>query len=151
MSANPKSDLLDGLCELLATAGVGTWSPNTAVGTSTSVPVIAQQATPPESPLSITLNLYDVQQDAALTDQIIGLNVRVRGDRRPQTARNIAHQVWLALHALGRQMLGTAPNQVIINDIFWQSEVELGPDENQRFERSINYYVRMNVPHPRLV
>lgn len=150
MSTDPVTDMLTGVAELLAAAGVGSWNPTTVVALSPTVPAIGVTATPPDAPLSITLNNYTVDQSAKLTDRVEGLNVRIRGDRRPNTAKHIAHQVWLALHALGRRTLGTVPDQVPVVDVFWQSEAEIGPDQNGRFERSINYYVRMNLAHPRL-
>ncbi len=151
MSDDALTDLLVGVAELLDAQGAGDWSgldgpaPTSALATA-----ITLRQTPIAPDRSITLTDYAVSASARLTDTITGLNVRCRGDRSPSSASAVAGKVYLALQALGRATLGTAPNQVIVSDIYWQSEAQVGPDANGRSVRSVNYYVRWNRGHPRL-
>lgn len=149
MSADAITDLLTGLAELLAAQGVGEWLPAGAAA-GAPLPAIALRSTPPNAPRSITLLEYVAERSARLTDSTIAINVRIRGDKAPSTAAGIAAQVYAAIHALGPVELGTAPNKIRINDVFWQSETQIGPDQNGRYERSVNYYARLNIAHPRL-
>lgn len=150
MSSDQVTDLLTGLAELLDASGVGEWNPTGAAGGTLAAPVIALRSTPPTATYSITLTDYLAERNARLTDATIAVNVRVRGDKAPNTASNIAQKIYLALQALGPTTLGTTPNQIKITDVYWQSETQLGPDQNGRYERSVNYYVRANLAHPRL-
>lgn len=150
MSADPITDLLVGVAELLDAAGAGTWNglgAAAAVGATNTAITLRQ--TPPEPDRSITLTDYPVTSNARLTDTVTGLNVRVRG-RTPGQASATAAAVYAALHALGRAALGTVPNGVLVTDAYLQSEAQVGPDNNGRAVRSINYYIRWNRAHPRL-
>lgn len=149
MSADPITDLLTGLAELLEAQGVGDWNP-TGAATGEGTPAIALRSTPPAAARSITLIEYSTERSARLTDTLVAVNVRCRGDRDPSTAAGMAQQVFLALHALGPTQLGTAPNLIKISDVCWQSETQIGPDQNGRYDRSVNYYARLNIAHPRL-
>ncbi len=151
MSADQLTDLLVGIAELLHSAGAGTWNGLGApAATGAADTAITLRQTPVAPDRSITLTDYSVSSNPRLTDTITGLNVRIRGDRSPSTASAIAGAVYTALHARGRTALGTAPNVVLISDVYLQSEVQVGPDNNGRSVRSINYYVRWNRSHPRL-
>jgi len=101
---------------------------------------IALTSTPPNPEKSITLADYGISADPKLSDRVIGLNVRIRGDRSPGTALKKAEDAFAVLQ--GRR---TLPNGCLISQIFWQSEAQIGPDQNGRHERSINYYVQMNI------
>jgi hypothetical protein len=134
---SPISLLLAGVGQALGAAGVGAWSPS-------SVPAgawpISIDTTPPTAAMSITLAEYSLGADPKLSDRLVGLNVRVRGDRTPATARDKAADIYGVL-----QGLRTLPNGQRITQIFWQSEAQIGPDANGRHERSINFYVQMNI------
>lgn len=150
MSADPITDLLVGVAELLDTAGAGTWNGlGVAAATGPTDTAIALRQTPPDPDRSITLTDYPVTSNARLTDTVTGVNIRVRG-RTPSQASATAAAVYAALHALGRTALGTAPNVILVTDAYLQSEAQVGPDNNGRAVRSINYYVSWNRPHPRL-
>lgn len=129
--------MLVGVAQALSAAGVGSWAPNTV--TSGAWP-IGIDTTPRIDAPAITLAEYSLTADPKLSDRLVGLNVRVRGDRIPATARDKGHEIFTALN--GRR---TLPNGQLITQISWQSEVPLGPDENGRHEKSINFYVQMNV------
>lgn len=136
---SPVSLMLTGVAEALHAAGVGVWNPTDAAAAG-SVP-IAIGSTPPNAEQSVTLIDYTLTANPRLSDRLIGLNVRIRGTRAPAAARELAEAVYAALQ--GRR---TLPNGQLISQIYWQSEVQIGPDQNGRYERSINYYVQMNIP-----
>lgn len=145
------TDLLVGVAELLHAAGAGTWNGLTAPATiDPAGTAIALRQTPVAPDRSITLTPYNVSSSARLTDTVSGINVRCRGTRDPSTASAVAAAVYAALQALGRRELGTAPNTVIVADIYLQSEAQVGPDTNGRTVLSVNYYVSWNRAHPRL-
>ncbi len=135
---SPLSLLLEGIAQALNGAGVGVWSPDTAVAGAWP---IALESTLPNAETSIVITPYDLIADPKLSDRMTGLNIKVRGDRAPATSRDKAHEVYTVLHGLR----GALPNGQKVAQIFWQSEVQIGPDNNGRWERSINYYVQWNV------
>lgn len=134
---SPISLMLLGVAQALGDAGVGAWSPSAVP--SGAWPIIID-TTPPTVATSITLTEYGLGASPRLSDRVIGLNVRVRGDRAPATVRDKAADIFAILQ--GRR---TLPNGQRITQVFWQSEVQLGPDANGRHEMSINYYVQMNI------
>lgn len=140
--------LLTGLAELLDTAGVGVWSPSAAPGaTDVAICLIVL----PQSPERIIcLTDYPVSADPRLTDAVIGIQVRVRGTDDPAVASDLRDAVYDAIQGQSITTLGTAPNAVVVSSIAWQSEVPLGPDGLGRYERTINYYVRVNRAGDRL-
>lgn len=134
--------LLTGVAELLDVAGVGDW---TAAGVSDGTGVAIVLTDLPQTPDKIIcLTHYDVLAHPSLTDSIQGVQVRVRGDRDPRTSLDIMDAVYDALHALTHVTLGTAPDDVQVGQILWQSSAALGPDANGRYERSSNYYLNVN-------
>jgi hypothetical protein len=135
---SPLSLLLEGVAQALNAAGVGVWSPNAAVAGAWP---IALEATLPNADTSIVITPYDLSADPKLSDRVTGLNIKVRGDRSPATSRDKAHEVYGVLQGLR----GALPNGQRVAQIFWQSEVQIGPDTNGRWERSINYYAQWNV------
>jgi hypothetical protein len=140
--------LLTGLAELLESAGVGSWDA-AAVPDGSDVAITLVNL--PQSPTKVVcLTSYPVMQSARATEGIVGVNVRVRGDTDPRTASDIADEVFGALGARGRTAIGTAPNDLVVAAIDWQSSAPLGPDANGRHEISANYYVRVNRAHDRL-
>jgi hypothetical protein len=122
---SPLSLLLEGVAQALNAAGVGAWSPNTAVAGAWP---IALEATLPNADTSIVITPYDLSADPKLSDRVTGLNIK-------------AHEVYGVLQGLR----GALPNGQRVAQIFWQSEVQIGPDTNGRWERSINYYAQWNV------
>jgi hypothetical protein len=134
---SPISLLLAGVAQALSGAGVGSWSPSAPAAGAWPITIDTSPRT--DGP-SITLGEYTLGADPKLSDRLIGLNVRIRGDRSPATARDKAAEVYAALQ--GRR---TLPNGQPIVQIFWQSEVQLGPDTEGRHVRSVNYYVQMNI------
>lgn len=148
MSDDFETDLLTGLAELLAAESIGNWSPDGIAPAGR--PTITLRQTPASPDETITLNAYLETADVRLTDSMTAVNLRVRGTRDPSSCSAVAGAIYSALHALGRATLGTAPDQVMVTDVQYRSAVQVGPDQNGRHVRSLNYYVLHNRPHPRL-
>jgi hypothetical protein len=144
MSADPITDALTGLAELLAAWDAGRWN---GIGTG---PAVFLRVVPQEPEECITLNSYQLAADARLSDTLTGINVRIRAGRNPNVVHGFAAAVYSTFHALGYHTLGTAPNQIKITDLYWQSEALIGPDANGRHVLSVNYYLQFNRPHARL-
>lgn len=135
---SPISAMLTGVAQLLDAAGVGSWSPSAV--TANPWP-IAIATTPPNADQAITLTDYALSADPLLSDRLIGLNVRIRGGAAPATARDRAELVYGVLQGFR----GALPNGQRVVQVYWQSEIQVGPDANGRHVRSVNYYVQMNV------
>lgn len=138
------SNLLTGLAELLAAEGAGSWSPSAAYATSATGIVLDVLPSAPDK--VICLKDYNDDNDARLTDSVVSVQVRCRGDRDPATVRDMRDDVMAALHARRNTLLGTSPNQVRVAQIVHASSAELGPDANGRHERTINFEIYVNRP-----
>jgi hypothetical protein len=147
MTATFTRDLLAGLGEKLEIAGIGTWTPG-AIPPADSVLISAIHL--PQAPDQvICLTDYPVAGWPGLTDVVIGVQVRIRGlPNDPAGAANLGDRVYDTLNGLTRATLGTAPNQVIVSQVYWQSGTNLGQDSLGRWERSANYYVQVNRAGP---
>jgi hypothetical protein len=149
MTADTMTDLLVGIAEQMAAAGVGTWNGLDGVAAEAGgLPAIVLRELPSSPDFVIALYEYRLGADARLSDTLIGVNFRVRsGTRSPTPAAAAAGRIFLALHALGRFRLAPgSDHELRITDMYWQSEADIGPDGNGRPERSINYYVQVNQP-----
>ncbi len=135
--------LVTGVAELLAAAGVGEWSPN-GQRTGTSVPWITLSGIPETPDQVITLTPGLALPDTAMTDTVVSLQVRTRGDRAPQTPIDLQDAVYDALHGRRRTTLGTTPNQIMVVQIVRRNVGQLGLDSNSRWQWVSNYDVYVN-------
>lgn len=128
-------NLLTGIGEYLQGLGAGKWAGPYAA-TDTAIVSDSLPATPDKA---IALTLYTVE-DTALTDSVVGLQCRVRGKPNDRiTDKDIADGLFDALHDLKNVTLGGVP----VVRIWRQSESGLGPDGNNRQERTANYYIHL--------
>lgn len=137
-------DLLTGVALLLDATAVGVWSPDTP--TAAGDIAITVVNLPQEPELVICLTDYPVANDPGITESVIGLQVRCRGNTDPRTSMNMRAAVFDQLHGY-RGQLGSGANTVEVSQIFWQSSAPLGPDGSNRFERVDNYYVQLDRAH----
>lgn len=137
------TQLLTGLAELLAAAGVGEWAPGSQ-RTGTPVPWITLSNMPETPDVVICLTAYNAGQDGATTDTIPSIQVRTRGDRMPGTSVDLQDAVYDALHGRRRTQLGTVPNQVLIAQCLRRNVGQLGPDALSRWEWVSTYDVYVN-------
>jgi hypothetical protein len=136
------TDLLTGLAVHLHNASVGTW--NTS-GAYTALQTAITLGTVPQRPdRCITLNSYGVTDSPALSDSIIGVQVRCRwGGADPRYADDLADSVFMLLHGLTNTTLSTG---VCVVECLRNSYAQLGQDGNQRWENTSNYYVTCHRP-----
>jgi hypothetical protein len=142
------TDLVTGLAELLHVEQAGTWSPTAAL--VEGVTGIVAGAMPSQPSKLIALTLYPVADDPALSDATIGCQIKMRGDRNTATVADMAEAVFNVLHGLTHMDVGAPGARVHINQMYRKSYTDLGPDDSGRFERSENYWIEVNRPHPRL-
>lgn len=142
------TDLVKGLGQLLHAEAVGTWSASTAL--AEGVTGVVAGAMPQQPSKLIALTLYPVADDPALSDSTIGCQFMFRGDGNTTTVADMAEAVFNVLHGLTHMVVGSPGSQVHINQMYRKSFADLGPDQNGRYERSENYWIEVNRPHPRL-
>jgi Bacteriophage minor capsid protein len=137
------NDLLTGVAERLAAAGVGVWRPAGPAYTDDETAIVVGSL--PQQPSTVVaLAAYAVTASAALNDTTIGVQARIRGvsggDQRP--AADLADAVFEALHGLRQQTIGG----IWVAQITLQSSAQLGPDQQGRDERTDNYYMQAARP-----
>lgn len=138
-------DVLDGLAQLLADAGVGVYRPGGVYADGEVITAIGY-GTRPEAPDRILwLNTYPVE-DSDLTSVVTGVQVWCRAGPDPLDITDLADAVFAALH--NRQRLNFGTTQVAL--IWRQSQALLGQDAHGRQELTANYYVRATRPAPYL-
>ncbi|MER7047729.1 minor capsid protein [Streptomyces jumonjinensis] len=135
------SDLLAGLSQLIAAAGLGVYRPG---GIYTDGETGIFHGVMPEGPdRAVFLSPYPVE-DSDLTDAITGVQVRLRAGPDPTAVLDMADGVFAALHNRCQLDFGT----VRVSLIWRQSEALLGQDQHGRTELTSNYYARSNRPAP---
>jgi len=137
-----ETNLLTGIAQLLATAGLGVWR-DTGVYTAAETGIVFD--TVPQSPdRVITLTDYVVSDDPTLSDSVIGVQVRTRwGGQDPRPVKDLDGSIFDVLHGLeGVDLVGG----VHIVSMFRRSGTSMGSDTNNRWMRSSNYYATVHRP-----
>lgn len=134
-------DLLDGIAQVLADGGAGTYRSNGSayLPSETAIVFAAMPQTPDRV---IALATYTVTDDASLSDSVVGLQVRCRGGANPHDVEAVAGSVFDLLHGRTAYQAGT----VRIVQSLHQSGAPLGRDDSNRWERSENYYLTVHRP-----
>ena len=133
-------DLLDGLAQLLADGGAGTYRATGAYAAGETAIVFGGMPQTPDR--AIVLATYAVADDVSLSDSVVGLQVRSRGTSDPHDVEAIAGMVFDLLHGRTAFQAGT----VRIVQALRQSGTPLGQDDNRRWEHSDNYYLTVHRP-----
>lgn len=93
--------IAEDLARFLAKEGIGQWSAN-GVYKSYSPPALYLGVLPDEAAYSIAVNVYSHDTaDTAASDTAspeIRIQLRIKGDRNPRTARTIANKIYETLH-----------------------------------------------------
>jgi hypothetical protein len=136
------TDLLTGLAAFLQTAGVGTWSTSGAYTASQTGILLGNM---PQSPDNvITLTTYGVADSPALSDSVIGLQVRCRAaGADPRTVDDLDDLIFSLLH--GAQHIALTGGVHIVQCLR-QSAGTLGRDSNNRWSNVSNYYLNVHRP-----
>ncbi|MEV0445963.1 minor capsid protein [Streptomyces spectabilis] len=137
-------DVVEGLARLLDAQNIGTYRPDGLYAEGDTA--ITDTVMPEQPDRVIVLTPYAVEESAALTDTVLAVQVRTRAGPDPREVAALDDAVFAALHASGRHTFGTARISLV-----WRfSAASLGADANGRQERTSNYRLRANRPHPRL-
>ena len=138
------TDLLTGLAvDLIAGIQGAVWDPTGdyapgALG-------ITVEALPAGLPDVIVLSSYPVDDDPALSDSVIGVQVRTRrAGAHPNPVRDLDDAIFDALHG----WRGTLSTGVRVVYLERRSGTSLGQDENYRWQRASNYHARIHRPSP---
>lgn len=140
--------ILAGLAQLLHDNDIGAWRPHGAYAPDEIAIVLGDLPQSPEK--AVGISDYPVSSDPKLSDTIIGVQARIRGDLHPGTVRDLRDAVYDAWHALSHFELVSEAGNILVTQVNWQSAAPLGPAEGGQFQRSENYYVWFNRPHARL-
>lgn len=154
MSDDQRTNLLVGLARYLEAQGVGQYAEGEEVVAEgdTAITVIRL----PEAPTRIVnLRPYDADADPKLSDSVMMLQVRTRGGKAPLEAYTMANAAYAALHGATHLLVDGGDEDeedasVMITQIYFTSEADIGPDVKGRFERSTNYAVVYNSDLDRL-
>jgi len=133
-------DLLDGMAQALATAGIGTY----AAGHYTSATAcgITIGTTADEPVKAIALFAYSPLDDFILADVMQPVQLRIRGTLDATSVDTIGDAIFDLWHGT----TGLIFNSVHTVSIARNSVLPLGRDERERWMASHNYYVRANRP-----
>jgi hypothetical protein len=141
---NWESDLLDGLAQHLADAGIGSWRPDSAYTAGETAIVLNVVPAAPDR--AITLHLYRDEPVPGLTDLTGAVQIRMRTGPDPHDLADLADAVYQLLHESGPHVWGLAT----VTKLWRDSTAPLGQDPLGRLERSDNYYFRGHRPHANL-
>lgn len=131
-----------GLAELLNAREGGVWRPDTPYAAGETAITIRSMPDAPDTLIAITCWL--LSSDPATGDAIVCAQIRTRAGTDPTTEQDIDDQIFGVLSGLEGVTVGGVP--VVI--MWQQSSLPLGPDANQRWETSSNYYARVAWPSP---
>lgn len=140
-----QTDLLTGLAAYLQTAGIGTWN-TSGLYTATQTGIVL--GTVPQTPDRIvTLTAYTVDDDASLSDSVVGVQVRCRwGGSDPRPVDDLADSIFALLHGNTAFTLGSGATAVTVVQCLRSSGVSLGQDANNRWSSVANYYLTVHRP-----
>lgn len=130
------TDLLTGLAEHIAGAGIGVW--RTAGAYAADETGIVLDVVPQSPDNVIVLSAYSVSDDRVHADSVTGVQIRTRTEGQdPRPTDDLADDIFGLLHGASGLTLGGVAVQLV----YRQSWAPLGADQNQRHERSDNYYL----------
>lgn len=137
-----EGDLVTGLAQMLADAGVAQFDPTTASYTEDRPAVFAED--PPQwDGQAIVLRVYPVS-DGPLDLSTVGVQVFMRGTTDPTSVTQLSATLFDTLHDRDRLVLNGIP-VVLIQRRFAQP---MGTDAGHRYVRADTYYVQLVWPTP---
>lgn len=148
--SDQRIDLLKGLARYLDAQQLGTYAEDTATVPEGDTAITLIRL--PEAPTRIVnLRPYDAEGDPKLSESVMMLQVRTRGGKAPLEAYGLANLAYSLLHGVTHLLVeGDSGEQVMINQIYFTSDGDIGPDVKGRFERSTNFAVVYNSNAARL-
>jgi hypothetical protein len=136
------SDLLVGVAQRLHTAGIGVYDADGGYSDSDVAIVFRAFGQAPDRQIALTT--YGVDDNFALSDSVVGLQVRTRGTKDPTVVDAIDDAIFNNLHGAWSATLGSV--QVV--SVARTSATPFGADGNGRWERVSNYYLTTHRPSP---
>lgn len=136
------TDLLAGMAQDIAAAGIGTYRSDGSVYLLDETGVVFKNL--PESPdRCIVLTAYGSTDEAKSNLNSINVQIWMRGlPRQPLDVDHLGDDIFNLFQGVESRWYGTA----FAVQILRKSTIQLGTDANQRWERSDNYVVDTNVP-----
>ena len=142
MTPGFQTNLLTGLAVYLQDADLGVWSTSGAYTAKQTGIVLGSTPQAPDN--CITLNAYAVDDSPALSDSVIGVQIRCRwGGTDPRPVDDLADAIFDLLHGLTAVRLSTG---VFIVQCLRNSAASLGQDGNNRWNNTSNYYFTVHRP-----
>lgn len=150
MSSTPASwleELLYGLAELLADAGVGVWRPDGPAYTAGEVGILLEDLLEDPDEL-VVLNSYDLDRaafgiPAEVPVDAVAIQIRTRTAPGIAGSRRLDDAVYDLLEGAERLDLG---NGVVLCNVYRNSAGPLGRDAQDRRERVSNFYALVERP-----
>ncbi|SDL73165.1 hypothetical protein SAMN05421874_12824 [Nonomuraea maritima] len=139
-------DLLTGLAELLADAGVGDWDPVGAYKPNQRAITLGGLPTKPDEAISLTIYGTGAGgDDVDQSDSTVLVQVRMRTSTDPRVVGDYADRVFAALHSRSNLTLSTG---VVVLLIQRTIVAPLARDSSGRWERPDSYELMTVWPTP---
>jgi hypothetical protein len=138
--ASPQNDLLDGIAQMIATAGLAKYN-TTGVYAAADTGIFFKVVNPSPDRI-VTLTAYQVSDNTTMPETRFGVQVRVRGLQDPRDVDELGDSIFALLHGLTGVQFGS----VFAEQVLRQSSITLGQDASKRWERADAYYVDAGLP-----
>lgn len=134
------ADLFDGMAAVIDSVSAATYR---ATGTYQFGEIPILHKTVPEKPdQCLALTFYSVADGEELDVDVVGMQLRTRSAVGSPDCDSLLDDIFAALHGATRLEV----NGIHVNLIERNSSLLLGLDQNQRHERSDNYYLTLQRP-----
>jgi hypothetical protein len=136
------ADLLDGLAEHIAEAGIATYLPRKLYAADDTAITVELM---PDSPTRVLcLSAYMARDDMSLSTSVISVQTRIRAGRDPREVHDLSDAIFDLLHGAWSYKVG----RVSVVQSRRSSSAVLGLDKNNRWEHSDNYEFTVWRPSP---
>jgi hypothetical protein len=137
------TQLLTGVAEILAAAGVGVWHPDGSPYAAGETGIVFG-AMPADPVRVVLLGAYPVVDDVAQPEATIGVQLRTRAGADPRDVQDLDDAARDALHGLTQRDVGG----VWVVQMYRRSSAALGQtrDVADSWERTSNFYVECMRP-----
>ncbi|MFG2076978.1 minor capsid protein [Nonomuraea maritima] len=144
MSRTFTRDLLTGIAQMLAAAGVGDWDPDGVYATEQTGLTIGGLPTSPDA--AIALAMYGSgtsMDDVENADTVVQVQFRMRGGPDPRIVDDLADGVYDQVHGLANHQLVTGAFVLLAQR---RLVTPLGRDDSGRWERADSYEITAHRP-----
>lgn len=138
--ASPQNDLLDGIAQMIAAAGIAAYN-KSGVYAASDTGIFFKVVNPTPDRI-VTLTAYQVSDNTTMPETRFGVQVRVRGLQDPRDVDELGDSIFTLLHGLTGVQFGSVTAEQVLR----QSSITLGQDASKRWERADAYYVDAGLP-----